>query len=842
MRRRCKERVYARRRRALGRFIESLEDRTLMAFGLTTSTNSYTVDTGANLVFSVARTTANSAAVGDLTSTKYNGTELEAPFSATSRYSHYESGLSSTTVVTATTDPAGNWIMITCNDTAGTGVIQYYIARKGFNNIYMGTYTAVPIGEMRFITYTNHSVMTNAPAPSNLTGNTGAIESSDVLGFADGTSASKYYGEYRPIDAQNYGLTGGGFGEFMDIGNRETDAGGPFFKDIDFQTTSSQSTELYNYMFSSHSQTEFSDSAKTQSARTGLYGPYALEFTAGGNPAPVDYSFISGLGLTGYVSATNRGAVSGVASGVPSGHQVTVALSNGIGQYWAAPDVNTGAYTISGVKPGTYVETLYQDELAVGTQSVTISAGATTTNANITDTLFTPPEVFAIGAFDGTPIGFLNADKFPNMHPSDSRMSPWGTFTDTTDTTAMTNYTVGTSALNTWPMAEWKEATTDPTKPIDNINRITFTLTAAQVVASTLRIGITRSGAGGRPIISVNGGSFSSAPASSTQATGRGVTLGNWRGNNVTYNYSISAGSLHAGTNTIDIEVASGSSDTDPWLGPWFIYDGIDLVSTSNMTNAPKVTSITVSPSNSAVVLNAQQAFNVLAKDQFGNSIPIPSEAVTWTTTLGTINQMGLYTAGSSTGSGTITASYFDAPTNSTKTVTFNVSNYTPTLTSIAISPASATLVTNHSQQFTATGLDQFGNPMAASFTWSAALGTIGGTGLYIAPANAGSDSVTATSGSVSGNSSVSVLVPLQVSSASFGYDSAQSLALTFNRNVFAVSPPVSLILVNQTTNTTVPASSIQANYLNQIGTFTFGNGLADGNYQATLPAAAVQW
>ncbi|HEX3356035.1 MAG TPA: rhamnogalacturonan lyase B N-terminal domain-containing protein [Tepidisphaeraceae bacterium] len=686
MQKRYKERVYARRRRSLARFIESLEERTLMAFGLTTTSTSYVVDTGANLTFSVLRMgTSNTVKSGDLISTKFNGTELTAPFSGTGgtgRWSHFESGLSNTTtVVSATVDPQGNWIKITCDDSTGagsTGVIQYYIARKGFANIYMATYAATPQGEMRFITYTNHGVMTNAPAPSNVSNNTGAIESTDVDGFADGTTASKYYGEYRPIDAQNYGLTGGGFGEFMDIGNRETDAGGPFFKDIDFQTTSSQSTELYNYMFSSHSQTEFSDSAKSQSARLGLYGPYALEFTTGGNPTPVDYSFISGVGLTGYVSVANRGAVSGVASGVPAGHQVTVALANGIGQYWSTPDVNTGAYTISGVKPGTYVETLYQDELAVGTQTVTISAGATTT-ANIADTLFSPPEVFTIGTFDGTPIGFLNANLFPNMHPSDSRMSPWGTFTDSTDTTAMTNYTVGSSALNTWPMAEWKEAaTTANPQPIDNINRITFSLTAAQVVASTLRIGITRSGAGGRPIISTNGGSFSSAPASSTQATGRGVTLGNWRGNNILYTYSISAASLHAGTNTIDIEVASGSSDADPWLGPWITYDAIDLVPTTNMANAPKVSSLTIAPSNTNLLLNSTDSLVAMAKDQFGNPIPIPTEALTWSTTVGSINAMGLFTAGSTTGSGTITASYFDAPSNSTKTVSINIAVVSP--------------------------------------------------------------------------------------------------------------------------------------------------------------------
>jgi rhamnogalacturonan endolyase len=330
--------------------IEALEDRHLLAFGLTTTSSSYTVNTGAQLVFSIART-AGSGSIGDLTSMQYNGTQLEAPFSATSRYSHYESGLSSSAVVSATVAPNNQWILITCDDLSGVGVTQYYLARKGYNNIYMAFYSPGPgspsPGEMRFITYTNHSVLVNAPAPSNNTGNTGAIESADVFGHSDGTNSSKYYGEYPAIDTQTYGVTGGGFGVFMNIGSRETSSGGPFFKDIDYQTTSSSSTELYNYTFSGHSQTE--------NFRPGLKGPFALEFTTGNTPAAPDYSFIdtSGVGsdITGYVGNAGRGTVSGIASGVPSTLQTTVGLSNAADQYWATPNASNGAIPSPGCSP-----------------------------------------------------------------------------------------------------------------------------------------------------------------------------------------------------------------------------------------------------------------------------------------------------------------------------------------------------------------------------------------------------------------------------------------------------------------------------------------------------------
>jgi rhamnogalacturonan endolyase len=657
---------FDRRHDPLG--FERLESRHLLAFGLTTSTNSYTVDTGANVVFAINRTTALGGSVGDLQSMKYNGTELEAPFSATSRYSHYESGLSSSTVVSATVDPQGNWIKITCDDTSGTGVIQYYIARKGFNNIYMATYAAGPNspspGEMRFITYTNHSVLTNAPAPSNNTGSTKTVESMDVFGFADGTTSSKYYGEYRAIDATTYGLTGGGFGVFMNIGNRETSSGGPFFKDIDFQTTSSQSTELYTYVFSGHSQTE--------NFRPGLHGPYALQFTTGGQPASIDYSFIDGLGLTGYVGATGRGTLSGTASGVPAGLQATVALSNATAQYWGTPDAATGAYTIPGILPGTYTETLYQGELAIGTVNVTISAGATT-KQNITNTLryqllsssssatSTPvinAPIFRIGTWDGTPLGFLNADKITIMHPTDSRMSAWS------DSSGVTNFTVGTDPDSAWPMAEWH--TQNSAAPwVDTDNRITFNLTAAQAATPlTLRIGLTRLDHG-RPNISVNGVS-SSTQSIASEPDSRGLTVGNWRGNNALYSFNISTSSLHAGTNTIDISCVSGSTGT--LYSGYHIYDAIDLVPTSSLTNAPVLTSIAVSPNNSTVTIDAQTTFTATARDQFGNVMPAN---FTWSATSGTIDGTGMYTAPGTTGSPTVTATSGSISGNTTVNVTY---------------------------------------------------------------------------------------------------------------------------------------------------------------------------
>ena len=82
-------------------------------------------------------------------------------------------------------------------------------------------------------------------------------------------------------------------------------------------------------------------------------------------------------------------------------------------------------------------------------------------------------------------------------------------------------------------------------------------------------------------------------------------------------------------------------------------------------------------------------------------------------------------------------------------------------LTSIVIGPASATVVVGATRQFAATAYDQFGQPMAPqpSFTWSMVSGggAISSTGLYTAPAAAGSATIQASSGAITGTATVAI-------------------------------------------------------------------------------------
>jgi rhamnogalacturonan endolyase len=720
-----------------------------MAFGLTTTSSTYTVDTGGGVVFSVLRQgTSSTIHSGDLTSFKLNGAEFAAPFSAPGpqRYSHFESGLSNSAVVTASVDPAGNWIKVSCDDTTATvgtgatGVIQYYATKKNDPVIYMATYAPeMLVSSTRFITYLAWNKFPNHPDQSDTSAISGtaqtAIESSDV--YKDpvtGYTHSKYYAENRLVGHVYHGATGPGAGAFMFIGSRERGSGGPFWKDIDFQSTGA-AVELYNIPFSGHSQTE--------AFRPGLHGPYALVLTNGSQPTVTpNYSFLDDVGLTGIVPASGRGTLTGTASNVPAGHEVTVALSSNAAQYWGTPDAG-GHYTIQGIIPGTYTETLYQDELAVGTQTVTINAGATTA-MNIVDTYYLPPAIWRIGTWDGTPKGFLNADKIADMHPSDPRLSPWA------DASGLTNFAVGTSADSDWPMAEWKyEPSAGPVTDIQN--RITFNLTSTQASTPlTLRIGITRLDHG-RPSVNINGTALA-VPALTTQPDTRGLTLGSWRGNNSTFTFNLSTSQVHAGTNTIDIYCASGSGSGGNYLSPWHIYDAIDLVTTSSLTNAPRVASITVTPANPNVAENAQQTFIATARDQFGQITP-------------------------------------------------------------------------------------------ANIAWSATRGVIDGTGVYTAPATPGPATITATSGSVSGNTSVNVFdnTPIQITASGFDYQTGQAVTFTFSKDVGPSIAAGDLLLENLTNGTTIRPSSIGVNYSPTTVSFSATTILPDGNYRATLSANSVQ-
>ncbi|KAH7405821.1 Rhamnogalacturonase B, N-terminal-domain-containing protein [Phaeosphaeria sp. MPI-PUGE-AT-0046c] len=519
--------------------VTALSSSALAAFGASQSGDTITVDAGASnpLVFTV------NAKSCDIKSIKYRGDELQYPSTGT----HIGSGLGSATVKYETI--SGQYVKVTCTTSTLT---HYMVVRSGDPTIYLATHTTAEpdIGELRFLARLNNKLLPDQ-YPYDLVSTTGGssstIEGSDVF-VVNGQTRSKFYSSERFIDDTTHCVNSGAVHAcmLMNSYSYEGSSGGPFFRDINTNNNGDY-TSLTFYMNSGHVQTE--------KYRMGLHGPYALAFTRSGVPEggdKMDTTFFKDLGITGYVTPSARGTVTGTATGIGSSFQKVLHWYNDAAQYWTYAD-SAGKFTSPAMKPGTYNQVLYQGEFKVKASSVTVSAGKST-SANIAADVESKTSIWRIGDWDGQPKGFRNADRQLRMHPTDSRMSSWGPLT----------YTVGSSSLDSVPMAIVK----------DN-NPLTIKFTGTDTGAATLRIGTTLAFAGCRPSVVVN--SYTPAtPAAPTKIDSRGLTRGAYRGFGEVYNYVIPAGKLVSGSNTITINCASGSSGSG-FLAPNVILDAIEL-------------------------------------------------------------------------------------------------------------------------------------------------------------------------------------------------------------------------------------------------------------------------
>jgi rhamnogalacturonan endolyase len=520
------------------------------SFGYTDDGSNYVIDTGANLVFKVSKTN------GDLTSLVYRGTEYQG---YGGKNSHVESGLGTSTVTIA---QSGSTILVS----VAYGTLKhYYAARSGENNVYLWTNKAdTSVSATRYIVRVKAGLFLN-DEPDSYTYAPTTIESADVFAKSDGQTRSKHYSKRRVIDYDYIGWTTGSVGLWIVRSNHEKASGGPFYRSL-LRHQSADGGGLYEILYYGENQTE--------SERFGLQGPYVIAFTDGGAPSSSLYpanlttSWADSLGISGYVAAGGRGKVAGVGiAGRNTAYAYTVGLANSTAQYWGSARASDGYYSIAGVLPGTYTLTVFKGELAVFTTSVTVTAGATTTLNTITVPSSNDPDnasaIWRIGAWDGTPSGFKNADLMTYAHPSDVRAASW-----------TGNVVVGSGTeTSAFPCYLWKD--------VNSGIVVYFKLTAAQAAAAhTLRIGVTTAYANGRPQIVVNDTWTSAVPSPPTQPSTRSLTVGSYRGNNYTFAYSVPASAWLTDTsayNTLKIYVASGSGSTS-FLSAGTSIDAVDLL------------------------------------------------------------------------------------------------------------------------------------------------------------------------------------------------------------------------------------------------------------------------
>ena len=158
--------------------------------------------------------------------------------------------------------------------------------------------------------------------------------------------------------------------------------------------------------------------------------------------------------------------------------------------------------------------------------------------------------------------------------------------------------------------------------------------------------------------------------------------------------------------------------------------------SASLTVNAPPpppvvVTRMDVTPATATVAIGATRQF--AATEVLSDGTSRAATGVTWTATGGTVTVGGLYTAGSSAGSYRVIGTKGAFADTAAVTIPAPV-----VVTQILVTPASVTLATGATQQFTATAQMSNGTQQPAVVTWTATGGTVSAGGLYTAGTSAG--------------------------------------------------------------------------------------------------------
>ena len=182
-------------------------------------------------------------------------------------------------------------------------------------------------------------------------------------------------------------------------------------------------------------------------------------------------------------------------------------------------------------------------------------------------------------------------------------------------------------------------------------------------------------------------------------------------------------------------------------------HTGGTLVDTSVVTIvAPTLTSLSLLPATVSLAPAESRQFSVSGTWSDGGT---SSPTVTWTATGGTISASGLYTAGSTAGTFRVIAQHTGGTLADTSAVTITAP--APTLTSIELTPASASLQGGATQQFSVIGRRSDGTIQAVTPTFTATGGTITSGGLYTAGATAGTFRVIATASGFADTSTVTI-------------------------------------------------------------------------------------
>jgi hypothetical protein len=164
-------------------------------------------------------------------------------------------------------------------------------------------------------------------------------------------------------------------------------------------------------------------------------------------------------------------------------------------------------------------------------------------------------------------------------------------------------------------------------------------------------------------------------------------------------------------------------------------------------------------PAAGLTVASTSVSLRALARDQFGITL---AQQPTLTWSVDSVPTEGVARISASTNSPSVTFNRAGSYTlragagNLTTTVVVNV---TQQLTRLVVTPTTASVAAGETQQLTATGTDQFQQPMSRlpALTWSTTGGRVSSTGLFTAGTTAGRFTVTVRSGNLTAQATLTV-------------------------------------------------------------------------------------
>ena len=282
-------------------------------------------------------------------------------------------------------------------------------------------------------------------------------------------------------------------------------------------------------------------------------------------------------------------------------------------------------------------------------------------------------------------------------------------------------------------------------------------------------------------------------------------------------------------------------------------YNALKGFATVIVTPGP-MTTMTITPNPSTLGVGAMQQFTVVGKDAAGNVIAFTP---IWSVVAGggTIDNVGLFTAGSTLGTFANTVK----ATSGTISATATVDVVAGALATITVTPNPATMVVSTTRQFTAVGQDAGGNIVVITPDWDVVTAGNGANitqgGLYTAGTVVGTfpNKVRASSGGISGYATTiettgalaSITVtPTPVFLQTGGTQQFTAVGRDGSGNVFPITPDWSVVngggAINSTTG--LFTAGLVAGTFNNTVRATSGtiSGSATVNVAATLALIVV--